>query len=268
MPKVHVNDIQIAYEIQGEGHPLLLIAGVGYSAWYWNKIIPDLSKNYQVISFDNRGAGDSGKPAGPYSVRMMAEDAIGLLEALHIPSAHVMGHSLGGFIAQELIQLKPDVVSKLVLASTNPGGMDVIPITPEALEVLTNRDGDPLELITRGIAIACAPGFVEREPEIVQELIAYRFTNPVPAEQYQAQVMAGAGMSTLSAQQVKERTDAIRVPTLILFGEFDQVVPPGNADILQAKINDSQVKIIPNTGHMFPIEDPETTVAILHQFLR
>jgi 3-oxoadipate enol-lactonase len=268
MPTVHVNDIQIAYEVQGEGHPLLLIAGVGYSAWYWNKIIPGLSKNYQVISFDNRGAGDSENPAGPYSVRMMAEDAIGLLEALDITNAHVMGHSLGGFIAQELIQLKPDVVSKLVLASTNPGGMDVIPITPEALEVLTNRDGDPLELITRGIAIACAPGFVERKPEIVQELIAYRFTNPVPPEQYQAQVMAGAGMSTLSAQQVKERTAAIRIPTLILFGEFDQVVPPGNADILQTKITDSQVKIIPNAGHMFPIEDPETTVAILHQFLR
>jgi pimeloyl-ACP methyl ester carboxylesterase len=80
--------------------------------------------------------------------------------------------------------------------------------------------------------------------------------------------MAGAGMSTLSAQQVKERTAAIGVPTLIVFGEFDQVVPPGNADILKENITDSQVKIIPNTGHMFPIEDPGTTVAVLHQFLR
>lgn len=268
MPKVQTNGIEIAYEVQGEGDALLLIAGVGYSGWYWNKVVPELAQEFQVITFDNRGAGDSDKPAGPYSVNMMAEDTIGLLDALNITSAHVMGHSLGGFIAQELILIRPDLVNKLVLASTNCGGMDVIPITPEAMEVLTNREGDPLELVKRGIAIACAPDFVEQEKEITQELITYRFSNPVPPEQYQAQVMAGAGMSALSADTVKERTASISVPTLILFGEYDRVVPPGNAEILSSLIADSEVKIIPGTGHMFPIEDPVSTVTIIREFLR
>jgi pimeloyl-ACP methyl ester carboxylesterase len=267
MPSVEVGSIQISYEIHGDGHPLIMICGVGYCAWFWHKIVPLLAKDYQVIVFDNRGAGDSDKPDGPYSVNMMADDTAGLLDALGIQNAFVVGHSLGGFIAQELIVLRPDLVSKLVLASTTHGGMNVIPITPEAMEVFTNREGDPVELVQRGIEIACAPGFLEQQSNITQELIEYRFSNPVPPLQYQAQVMAGAGMSALSDQQVAERTGSINVPTLILFGEFDNVVPPGNADLLAEKISGAQIEIIPGTGHMFPIEDPQTTTTTIREFL-
>lgn len=267
MPTVKVNDIQIAYEIHGSGSPLVLISGVGYGAWFWNKIVPGLAEHYQVITFDNRGAGGSEKPAGPYSVSMMATDTASLLDALEIKGAFVMGHSLGGFIAQELIVTRPELVSKLILASTNYGGQHVIPITPEAMEVLTNRQGDPLELVKRGITIACAPGFVDHQMALVQELINYRFTNPVPPVQYQAQVMAGAGMATLTDEQVTQRMQSIRVPTLILFGEFDLVVPPGNANLMAVKISDAQIKIIPGCGHIFPVEDPSATVAAIHGFL-
>jgi len=267
MPKVKANDIQIAYEIRGSGPPLLLIAGVGYSAWFWHKIVPELAEYYQVITFDNRGAGGSSHSAGPYTVSMMAADTAGLLDALEIKNAYVMGHSLGGFIAQELVVTRPELVSKLILASTNHGGQQVIPITPEAMEVLTNRQGDLLELVKRGIAIACAPGFMERNLALAQELINYRFTNPVPPAQYQAQVMAGAGMATLTDEQVAQRMQAIQVPTLILFGEFDRVVPPGNADLLAKKIDDAWIEIIPATGHIFPIENPSDTFAAIHEFL-
>lgn len=266
MPKVNVNDIDIAYEVNGEGHPLLLITGVGYGAWFWHKVIPGLAKRYQVISFDNRGAGGTDKPDGPYTVPMMAADAAGLLDALNVKSCYMMGHSLGGFIAQELAFTRPDLVGKLILASATHGGDKVIPITPEALEVLTNREGDPVELVKRGIAIACAPGFSEQNPETVQELMNYRFTNPVPPAQYQAQVAAGAGMSFLTYDQVAQRMEAIKVPTLILFGEHDKVVPPGNAKLLHQKIPDSQIEIIPSTGHMFPVENPSSTVDIIKDF--
>jgi pimeloyl-ACP methyl ester carboxylesterase len=267
MPVLKANDIHIAYEIQGSGLPLVLISGVGYGAWFWHKIVPDLSQKYQVITFDNRGAGGSDKPVGPYSVSMMAADTAGLMDALGIARAAVMGHSLGGFIAQELIHTRPELVDKLILASTNHGGMNVIPITPAALEVLTNREGDPLELVRRGIEIACAPEFAARQLEIVQELIKYRFTNPVPPLQYQAQVAAGAGMAALTDVQVDQRLAAIQVPTLILFGEFDQVVPPGNADLMVSKIANAHTKIIPATGHIFPIEDQAATVNALIPFL-
>lgn len=267
MPTVKANNIQIAYEIHGDGPPLVLISGVGYGAWFWYKIVSGLAEHYQVIAFDNRGAGGSEKAAGPYSVPMMAADTADLLDALGIKNAAVLGHSLGGFIAQELIVTRPELVSKLILASTNYGGQQVIPITPEAMEVLTNRAGEPLELVKRGIAIACAPGFMEQQLETVQELIDYRFTGPVPTSQYQAQVMAGAGMSALTDEQVEQRMAAIEVPTLILFGEFDRVVPPGNTDLMAAKIADAQVEIIPATGHIFPIENPSATVAAIHKFL-
>jgi len=267
MSTIKTNDIELYYEIHGSGPPLVLIAGVGYGSWFWHKIVPGLSKHYQVLVFDNRGAGNSEKPPGPYTVPMMAADTIGLLDGLGIKPVTLMGHSLGGFIAQELVIQRPDLVNTLILASTNHGGMKVIPITPEAMEVLTNREGDPMELVRRGIAIACAPGFLERKMEIVQELVHYRLTNPVPPPQYQAQVAAGAGMANLTEEQVKGRMEAIQVPTLILFGEFDYVVPPGNADLMLKKIPAATKNILPGVGHIFPIEDPKATVEAIHAFL-
>lgn len=267
MPTIESNGINLYYEIHGSGKPLVLISGVGYGAWFWHKILPGLAEHYQVVIFDNRGAGKSDKPPGPYTIPMMAADTAGLLDALELTAVYLLGHSLGGFIAQELVVTHPDLVSKLILASTNHGGMKVIPITQEAMEVLTNREGDPLELVRRGIAIACTPGFVERQLEIVQDLINYRFTNPVPVLQYQAQVAAGAGMAALSDEQVQQRMESIQVPTLVLFGEYDRVVPPGNAALLTSKIPNAEAKIIPATGHIFPIEDPTATVNAVHAFL-
>jgi pimeloyl-ACP methyl ester carboxylesterase len=214
---------------------------------------------------------------------MMAADTLGLVDHLGVLEAHVVGHSLGGFIAQEVIIERPELVSKVVLASTNHGGMKVVPTTPEAMEVFMNRDGDPLELIRRGIAVArdgdplelirrgiavaCAPGFGERKPEVVQELVDYRLTNPVPPAQYQAQVMAGAGMAAFSDEDVDRRMARIDVPTLIMFGEHDNVIPAGNASLMTDKINKSKVVILPGAGHIFPIEDPEGTASTILDFL-
>ena len=102
---------------------------------------------------------------------------------------------------------------------------------------------------------------------LCQELVEYRFTNPVPPAQYQAQVAAGAGTAAYTDDQVDQRLDAIKVPTLLLTGEFDRVVPPGNADLMAAKIAGSQVLIIPNAGHMFPIEDPRAAAGAISEFL-
>ena len=102
MPQVRTNGIQVYYEVHGSGEPLLLIAGLGYGLWMWHKMIPRLAEHFQVIAFDNRGAGETDKPEGPYSVQMLAADTAGLLEALEIESAMVMGHSMGGLLVQIL----------------------------------------------------------------------------------------------------------------------------------------------------------------------
>ncbi|HBY98732.1 MAG TPA: hypothetical protein DEP84_33095 [Chloroflexi bacterium] len=261
VPTANANNIMIHYATNGDGPPLLFITGIGYGAWFWHKQVPVLSQRFQVITFDNRGAGASDRPDGPYTTSQMAADTAGLLDALGIKRASVVGHSLGGFIAQELTLSRPELVNKLVLAGTSYGGPNVIPVTPGALAVLTNRQGDPVELVKRGIAIAAAPGFAGRHPEVMTELLRYRLTNPVPPAQYQAQVMAGA------AHNVEARIGQIHCPTLILFGEHDRVVPSGNAELLAARIPGAQVKILPGVGHIFPIEDPGATNAALLEFL-
>jgi 3-oxoadipate enol-lactonase len=268
MQKVNSNGIQIAYQKRGSGHPLVLIAGIGYGCWFWHKIIPTLEMHFTVIAFDNRGAGESDKLPGPYTIPMLAADTAGLLDVLEVSQAHVVGHSLGGYIAQELAISRPDLIGKLVLASTNHGGQNVIPITPEALDVLTNREGDPMEIIHRGISIATAPHFSDHHPEIVKELVEYRLTNPVPGEQYQAQVLAGVSMGALAEEQVEKRMASIIVPVLILFGKHDRVVPSENAQLMASKLPNAEIHILPEAGHIFPIEKPSLTAEILVKFFK
>jgi len=266
MPKAHANEIDIYYEITGSGAPLVLISGLGYGLWMWRKMIPGLAERFRVIAFDNRGAGQTGKPDGPYDARMMAGDTAGLMDALEVESAAVMGHSMGGFIAQQLALARPDLVGKLILSATNFSGPNHIPVTAQAMAVIMDRSGDPVDVIKRGIAVACAPGFSEAHPEIVEELIAYRLGNPVPPAQYQAQTAVGLGL--LSAEACFEhRLKDVQPPTLILFGEHDQVVPPGNAELLAGKLPDARIEILSDVGHIFPIEQPEAAVAAVTNFL-
>jgi len=266
MPKIHVNDIDIYYEITGAGQPLLLIAGLGYGLWQWHKMIPLLAERRQVIAFDNRGAGQTDKPDGPYSATMLAADTAGLIEALDLEEVTVMGHSMGGFVTQQLVLDRPDLVSKLILAATNFGGPNHIPVTPEALAAMMDRTGDPAAVVRRGIAVACAPGFAEAHPDRVQELVAYRFTNPVPPAAYQAQMAIGLGLLAPAAA-FAGRLKAVSAPTLILFGEHDRVVPPGNAELLKREMPNSEIVILPGAGHMFPIEAPEAAAEAVIEFL-
>lgn len=266
MPRVRANDIELYYEITGSGDPLVLISGLGYGLWMWRKMIPGLAERRQVIAFDNRGAGQTDKPDGPYNVQMMAEDTAGLMDALGIQSAAVMGHSMGGFIAQQLALGRPDLVDKLILSATNFGGPRHVPVTAEAMAVIMDRSGDPVDVVKRGIAIACAPGFAQAHPEVVEELIAYRLGNPVPPAQYQAQTAVGLGLLSEEAC-FEHRLEGVHSPTLILFGEHDKVVPPANADLLAAKLPNARVEILSNAGHIFPIEQPEAAVSAVLDFL-
>jgi 3-oxoadipate enol-lactonase len=119
MPYVKVNDIQMHYEIHGDGEPLVLIVGLGTDISEWNEIIRWLAKKYQVLAFDNRGAGRTDKPDTPYSIDMMAHDTAGLMQTLGIEQAHILGISMGGRIALALALRYPERVNKLVLVSTS-----------------------------------------------------------------------------------------------------------------------------------------------------
>ncbi len=190
MPKAQANGIEQYYEIYGTGKPLVLIAGLGYSLWQWHKMIPYLAKHFQVIAFDNRGVGQSDKPAGPYTAQLLAADTVGLLDALKIERAIIMGHSMGGFVAQALALDFPQRVEKLILCSTNFGGPHHVPVTPEAMKVLTDVNSDALTRFKNGLVVSTAPGWAEKNPATIKEWVEWRVANPIEAAPYQAQVPA------------------------------------------------------------------------------
>ena len=267
MPNAKVNDIELFYEARGEGDPLVLISGLGYPMWQWHLMLPHLEKHFQVITLDNRGVGQSDIPAGPYTASMLAKDTVGLLDALGIDKAIVMGHSMGGFVAQAMALEYPERVNKLILASTNFGGPRHVPVTPEAMAVLSDVTSDPVTRFKNGLVVSTAPGFAERQPELIQKWLDWRVANPLDMAGYQAQM--GIGLALLAeAASFENKLPNISAPTLILFGAHDKVVPPANADLLAKQIAGSQIRILPDAGHFFPLEVPEEAAQAVIQFAK
>ena len=267
MPKIISNGIELYYETHGEGQPLVLISGLGYSSWQWHKMVPFLAEHFRVIVFDNRGVGQSDKPEGPYSVQSLAADTIGLLDALGIDKAIVAGHSMGGFVAQAIALDFPQRVGKLILCSTNFGGPNHVPVTPEAMKVLTDVTSDPLARFKNGLVVSTAPGWAEKNPEMIDEWVKWRIANPIEPVHYQAQLAIGLALIP-EAAAFENKLPSISVPTLILFGAHDKVVPPANADLLAKQIPGSQIRILPDAGHFFPIEVPEEAAQVVIQFAK
>jgi len=265
MPKIKTNNIELYYEIHGAGQPLVLISGLGYPLWQWNKMVPFLAEHFQVITFDNRGVGQSDKPAGPYTAQLLAADAAGLLDALGIGKAIIAGHSMGGFVAQAMALDFPQKVAKLILCSTNFGGPHHVPVTPEAMKVLTDVTSDALTRFKNGLAVSTAPDWSEKNPEMIEEWVKWRVANPIEPAPYQAQLAIGLGLMP-EAASFENKLPRLNVPTLILFGAHDKVVPPENASLLAEKISGSKVVILPNAGHFFPIEVAEAASRTITDF--
>lgn len=267
MATITANGITMAYEIEGSGPPLVLVAGLGYSRWMWHKMVPGLAKHFMVLSYDNRGVGGTDKPAGPYSAQLLADDLAALLEALEVEKTAVFGHSMGGFVAQAFALAYPDKLSKLILSATNFGGPRHVPVTQEALAVLMDTSSEPLTRLRNGILISCAEGFAERQPEVVEDWLTYRASHPIDPVGYQAQM--GVGLGLMSEEACYEhKLSAIKMPTLILSGAEDKVVPPANVGLLAQTIPHAETAVIDQAGHFFPFEQPETAVNIVTQFLQ
>ncbi len=266
MPNTKANGIEIHYEINGSGLPLVLIAGLGYPAWEWHKMLPFLSKHFKVITYDNRGVGLTETPAGPYTASLLAADLAGLLDSLGIDQAIVMGHSMGGFIAQAFALEYPSRLNRLVLCSTNFGGPNHVPISAEAMTVLSDISSDPLTRFKKGLVVSTAPGFADKHSEIIQDWLDWRLANPINGPGYQAQMAIGLGLISPEAS-FEPKLHHITVPTLILFGAHDKVVPPANADLLAKEIFGSTIFILPDAGHFFPIETPQAAAEAVIRFI-
>jgi len=257
-----VNGIRIYYEEQGSGYPVLLIQGLGYPSGMWFMQIPALSRHFRTLVMDNRGVGKSDKPDEAYTVGLMASDAAGLLRSLGIAKAHVVGVSLGGYIAQELALNHPDLVDRLVLMATSCGSPRYLELTKDLWDEIAKLAGLPPEQILRqGMSFAVTEKFFRNFPESIERSVGIRMENLQPL--YAFNLQAAAAMSFDS----RDRAHLIRQPTLILAGARDRVMPLVLTEELAKKILHARFKVFPNAAHLLFLEEADSVNRVLLDFL-
>jgi len=265
MPKVKAGDVNLYYEIGGEGLPLLMINGYGDHAGHWFCMRPVLEKSFNVITFDNRGAGRSDKPDLPYTTRMLAGDAAALLGSLGIARAHVFGVSMGGMVAQELALGYPEKVDRLVLGCTIPGGVNTVYPDPEVLAFLLDGDRSkrlsPEQMAREMWAYTCTQAFRETHPEMGEQYVRVTTMFPAPLHGLQRQGDAIAGHDTY------DRLSDIESPTLVIAGAEDRLVPPQNSINLAERITGAQSILLENAGHGFFYEAAVRAGEVVASFL-
>jgi 3-oxoadipate enol-lactonase len=255
-------EVRIAYEIRGDGDPLVMIHGLGYDRFGWGPLPDLLAQDFSVVVFDNRGVGESDVAPPPYSVPGMAADALAVLDAAGAERAHVIGASLGGMIAQELVLRAPERVDRLVLCSTTPGGAAAYPMPKRTQLLMMAFAADPSdERLRLLVENALAEETVRSQPELVDEIFAYRLANRPPAEGWQAQAFAAVGFDS------NGRLAGMRTPTLVIHGTADNVVDVRNARLLADAIPGARVELLLDTGHLPMWEDPERFVRVVTEFL-
>lgn len=249
MPKVNVNGCDIYYEVHGQGDPLVMIMGLRRNMEWWYHQIPVLSKHFKVVAFDNRGAGRSDKPVMDYSIRLFADDTAALMDELGIDHAHVLGISMGGYIAQELAINYPEKVADLVLGCTSCGGEKVVLMKAGRLEKFTANEGlTPEDILQKDMDIYFSDRYIENNPKAVEQFreISMRYYQPVDA--FQRQFAACLSHDTVS------RLHRISQPILIMAGDNDPLVPPENSYILKELMPEAKLSVFPKGRHCFFIE--------------
>jgi pimeloyl-ACP methyl ester carboxylesterase len=244
MPIATINGIRINYKVEGRGESLVMIAGFSASRSMWASQIPFFRKHFQVITFDNRGAGKSDKPEGPYSTRMMADDVIGLMDHLRIKKAHVMGVSMGGMIAQELAINYPERIIKLVLACTFSCKDETSGDTAEQLKLLHLSSQKMAAGMVKLAANKPLNQFVLGTLAVVQTW----FTGASAVVGLKGQSQACNSHDTLS------RLPLIKNPALVIVGTKDRIIKPISSGVIAQNIPGAKLVQIEGGSHMVSME--------------
>ncbi len=260
MPKMRVGELELHYELHGEGAPVVLIGGLAGDARAWTRQIEALSKNYRVLAFDNRGTGRSGCPDVPYSTRLFAEDTVGLMDALELPAAHVIGRSMGGAIAQEMAIRFPDRVRSLLITASF-GKLDRYGhrILSNIQEVVQAQG---YEAAARHQSLFFFPPayFNSRK----EEMDAIEGVLADPARPVHAYVNSSVACLEHDAL---DRLGQVRCPTLVLAGAEDVLCSAGCARELAGRIPGAELKVYEGASHFFLIQFYEESMADIEAFL-
>jgi len=258
---VKVGDIQIYYEIHGTGpQTLTLIRGLGADLRTWFPQVPEFSKHFQTIVFDNRGAGRTDKPDGPYSTEQMAEDVNGLLDALSIRRTAMLGVSMGGMIAQEFAIQHPEKLSCLILGCTSFGGPESIPPPKEIWKALLAGPADEQTRMLQQQAMF-SDDTIANNRGVIEEYLAARSQFPIPPHALALQ--ADAIVKHDAANSVAK----IKTPTLVMTGKDDRLIPPENSRLIAARIPGAILAELPG-GHLFMCEHPSDFNRAVIEFVK
>jgi pimeloyl-ACP methyl ester carboxylesterase len=252
---------RISYESSGSGEPLLLIMGMSGTAQHWGEpFMSELRENFTVTVFDHRGVGESTPLAGSITIPEMAADAAGLLEALQIDSAHVLGISMGGMIAQELALAHPERIRTLALGCTYCGGEGSALAAESVIQGLTEAmlSGDRARALRAGWEANVSATMAADDDAYARFLeIGERYAVALPVIMAQMQAVAVHDTST--------RLGDLEMPTLVIHGTEDQMLPVANARLIASLIPGSELEILDGVGHLFFWERPELSAKLVRR---
>ncbi len=262
MPRQTVDDVDLYYELHGSGTPLLLLHGLQGDLSNFARLLPGLARHHQVLAFDQRGSGWSAKPVQTYSMALYADDSVRLMDALGIGSAHVLGMSMGGMIAQEFALRHPDRLRGLVLGCTTPGGPHAAKLEGAAREhTYETAELSAEERARRLAAAGFTEAFLQANPQVLEALTAARRERPLDVSALQRR------MAAIDTHDTFDRLDDIKAPTLVLTGRPDNIINADNSHILAERIPQARLELIEPAGHLFWLERPAATLDPVLAFL-
>jgi 3-oxoadipate enol-lactonase len=261
MPTVRTPAAELHYEQAGSGEPLLMIQGMSGTHVSWGEpFLAPLRESFDVIAFDNRGIGLSAPIDGAFTIVEMAEDAAGLLDELGIESAHVVGISMGGMIAQDLALAHPDRLRSLTLGCTYCGGPGSRLMPQENVEILAAgmMSGDRDKAIRASWEVNLSPGFRAGESGYAA---FHEMATSLPAAKRTIELQAQA----IFGHDTSARLGEISTPTLIVHGTEDGVLPYPNGELIASLMPAARLETLEGVGHMFWWEQPERSAALIRE---
>lgn len=264
MPKIKVNDVNLYYEIRGKGTPIVCISGFTGDHNGWGLVVEGLAKNHQVITFDNRGVAQSGTPDYPYTVEMMAEDVMALMQVLHLQKAHLIGNSMGGNIAQVIAYKHPELVKSLVLSNSfmKAHGRLVLHVRTR-LDLMKINLPIPAEVMLHELLLWVYSSNYLGQPGVVEMLTKAALANPI------AMTIKGYEHQLNALLNFDSRTwiDKIQVPCLVISADDDLLANPKEARQMADKISGAEYFCFENTGHLPQLECPEDFIRLVVGFI-
>jgi pimeloyl-ACP methyl ester carboxylesterase len=259
MAKLEVAGREFHYERAGSGEPLLLIQGMSGTHVSWGERFKGaLEEGFDVVAFDNRGIGLSGPVDGPFTIAEMAADTAGLLEVLGLESAHVVGISMGGMIAQELALAHPERLRSLTLGCTYCGGPGSQLMPEENLQKLVAglASGDREKAIRAGYEVNLSPAFRADEGNYAA---FHEMATTVPAAKATIELQAQA----IFGHDTSARLGEISIPTLVIHGTEDGVLPFPNGELIASLMPAARFEVFDDVGHMFWWEQPQRSAELI-----